>query len=117
MIAREVLAKTAAWLTIKNPQDGKCCSNVAHSWCYAAANAMFHFANAPMLLLLGQKLALSHPGQETAFVSASIITAQLVTIPHCVAGWMEGQYLGTKVPFAGRVRGAANPRFVVYNFR
>jgi len=33
MIAREVLAKTAAWLTIKNPQDGKCCSNVAHCWC------------------------------------------------------------------------------------
>ena len=36
---------------------------------------------------------------------------------HCVAGWMEGQYLGTQVPFAGRVCGAANPRFVVYNFR
>ena len=47
----------------------------------AVANALFHFANAPMLLLLGQKLALSHPGQETALVSASIITAQLVTIP------------------------------------
>ena len=34
-----------------------------------------------MLLLLGQKLALSHPGQETVLVSASVITAQLVTIP------------------------------------
>ena len=47
----------------------------------AVANALFHFANAPMLLLLGQKLALSHPGQETVLVSASVITAQLVTIP------------------------------------
>ena len=46
-----------------------------------AANALFHFANAPMLPLLGQKLALAHPGVETAFISACIITAQLVTIP------------------------------------
>ena len=54
----------------------------------AAANAMFHFANAPMLLLLGQKLALSHPGQETAFVSASIITAQVIAIPIALlVGW------------------------------
>ena len=47
----------------------------------AAANAIFHFANAPMLPLLGQKLALAHPGEETALTSACIITAQLVTIP------------------------------------
>ena len=46
-----------------------------------AANALFHFANAPMLPLLGQKPALAHPGVETAFISACIITAQLVTIP------------------------------------
>lgn len=46
-----------------------------------AANALFHFANAPMLPLLGQKLALAHPGAETPFISACIITAQLVTIP------------------------------------
>jgi hypothetical protein len=51
-----------------------------------AANALFHFANAPMLPLLGQKLALAHPGVETALTSACIITAQLVTIP--VALWV-----------------------------
>ena len=51
----------------------------------AAANALFHFANAPMLL---QKRALAHPGEETALTSACIITAQLVTIPTALlVGW------------------------------
>src|SRR6476646_8188608 len=53
-----------------------------------AANALFHFANAPMLPLLAQKLALAHPGEETALTSACIITAQLVTIPTALlVGW------------------------------
>ena len=53
-----------------------------------AANALFHFANAPMLPLLVQKLALAHPGEETALTSACIITAQLVTIPTALlVGW------------------------------
>jgi hypothetical protein len=43
--------------------------------------ATFHFANASMLPLVGQKLALTHPGYETALVSACILVAQLVTIP------------------------------------
>lgn len=43
--------------------------------------ATFHFANASMLPLAGQKLALAHPGYETALTSACIIVAQLVTIP------------------------------------
>src|SRR4051812_13761161 len=47
----------------------------------AAGAALFHFANAPMLPLLGQKLALAHPGEETPLVAACIVTAQLVTIP------------------------------------
>jgi predicted MFS family arabinose efflux permease len=47
----------------------------------AAGAALFHFANAPMLPLLGQKLALAHPGEETLLMSACIVTAQLVMIP------------------------------------
>jgi MFS family permease len=43
--------------------------------------ALFHFANAPMLALASQKLALSHPGREAALTSAAIIAAQLATIP------------------------------------
>jgi MFS family permease len=54
----------------------------------AAATAVFHFANAPMLALASQKLALSHPGQEAALTSAAIIVAQLATIPVALlAGW------------------------------
>jgi MFS family permease len=47
----------------------------------AAATALFHFANAPMLALVSQKLALSHPGHEAALTSTTIIVAQLATIP------------------------------------
>jgi len=47
----------------------------------AAAAALFHFASAPMLLLVSQKLALASPGREAALTSAAIVTAQLVTIP------------------------------------
>ena len=57
------------------------------------ANALFHFANAPMLPLLGQKLALAHPGAETALTSACIITAQLVTIPTALmVGWKANSW-------------------------
>ena len=45
-----------------------------------AANALLHFANAPMLLSARTGISASRPG-ETAFVSASLITAQLVKIP------------------------------------
>jgi MFS family permease len=50
--------------------------------------ATFHFANASMLPLVGQKLALAHPGYETTLTSACIIVAQLTTIPVAiVVGW------------------------------
>lgn len=50
--------------------------------------ATFHFANASMLPLAGQKLALAHPGYETVLMSACILVAQLVTIPVAVVvGW------------------------------
>jgi MFS family permease len=47
----------------------------------AAGVALFHFANAPMLPLLTQKLALAHAGEETVLVAACVVTAQLVSIP------------------------------------
>jgi MFS family permease len=48
---------------------------------FAACVTLFHFANAPMLPLVGQKLALAHKGVETALMSACIIAAQLVMLP------------------------------------
>jgi MFS family permease len=42
---------------------------------------LFHFANAPLLPLVGQKLALAHPKEATAMMSACIIAAQMVMLP------------------------------------
>ena len=47
----------------------------------AGTLAVFHFANASMLPLVGQKMALAHPGFETALLAAAILIAQAVTIP------------------------------------
>jgi MFS family permease len=47
----------------------------------AAAAALLHFANAPMLTLVGQKLALADPDRATLLMAACIVVAQLVTIP------------------------------------
>jgi MFS family permease len=42
---------------------------------------LFHFANAPLLPLVGQKLAAAYPRGATAMMSACIIAAQLVMLP------------------------------------
>ena len=51
---------------------------------FIAAITLFHFANAAMLPLLGEKLAQSNPGAETLFMAACIITAQLVMVPMAI---------------------------------
>ena len=48
---------------------------------YAACAMLFHFANAPLLPLVGQKLALAHPGWGTAMMSSCIIAAQAIMLP------------------------------------
>lgn len=48
---------------------------------FAACLALFHFANAAMLPLVGQQLALADRAQGTALMSACIVAAQLVMIP------------------------------------
>jgi MFS family permease len=42
---------------------------------------LFHFANAPLLPLVGQKLAAAFPKEATAMMSACIIAAQMVMLP------------------------------------
>jgi MFS family permease len=42
---------------------------------------LFHFANAPLLPLVGQKLAAAYPKEATAMMSTCIIAAQLVMLP------------------------------------
>jgi MFS family permease len=48
---------------------------------FTASITLFHFANAAMLPLLGEKLAQSNKGAETLFMAACIITAQIVMVP------------------------------------
>jgi MFS family permease len=42
---------------------------------------LFHLANAPLLPLVGQKLAAAYPKEATAMMSTCIIAAQLVMLP------------------------------------
>jgi hypothetical protein len=48
---------------------------------FATSAMLFHFANAPLLPLVGQKLALANKDFATAMMSLCIIAAQLVMLP------------------------------------
>ncbi|HEY5211295.1 MAG TPA: MFS transporter [Stellaceae bacterium] len=59
---------------------------------------LFHFANAPLLPLVGQKLAAAHPKEATAMMSACIIAAQIVMIGISVLVGLKANAWGRK-PF------------------
>lgn len=48
---------------------------------FAGCALLFHFANAPLLPLVGQKLAQANPDWATGMMSACIVAAQLVMLP------------------------------------
>jgi MFS family permease len=55
---------------------------------YAGCTMLFHFANAPLLPLVGQKLALAHQEWATAMMSACIVAAQMIMLPIALmVGW------------------------------
>ncbi|MGY3498003.1 MFS transporter [Bradyrhizobium sp. USDA 4502] len=64
---------------------------------FATCVALFHFANAAMLPLVGQKLALAHKGAETPLMSACIVAAQIVMLPMAL-------FTGAKADTWGRKR-------------
>ncbi|HZZ03346.1 MFS transporter [Paraburkholderia sp.] len=66
---------------------------------FAACAALFHFANAPMLPMVGQKLALAHAGRETALMSACIIAAQAVMLPMALLVGAKADTWGRKPIF------------------
>jgi MFS family permease len=81
---------------------------------FGASVVMFHFANAAMLPLVGQKLSLVAPHLATTLMSVCIVAAQLVMIP--VSWWVgaSADRLGRKPLFAVAlgvlaVRGALYP--------
>lgn len=57
---------------------------------------LFHFANAPLLPLVGQKLAQAYPHWATAMMSSCIIAAQLIMLPVALAVGRTADRVGRK---------------------
>jgi MFS family permease len=60
---------------------------------------LFHFANAPLLPLVGQKLAAAYPQEATAMMSSCIVAAQLVMLPIAVVVGRTADKWGRKPLF------------------
>jgi MFS family permease len=60
---------------------------------------LFHFANAPLLPLVGQKLATAYPKEATAMMSTCIIAAQLVMLPFALLVGRTAETWGRKPLF------------------
>jgi MFS family permease len=63
---------------------------------FAAAALLFHLANAPLLPLVGQKLAIANPAYATAMMSACIVAAQLIMLPIAIFVGRTADRLGRK---------------------
>src|SRR5208337_644493 len=60
---------------------------------------LFHFANAPLLPLVGQKLATAYPKEATAMMSVCIIAAQAVMLPIAILVGRKADVWGRKPLF------------------
>jgi MFS family permease len=67
---------------------------------FAAATVLFHFSNAAMLPLVGQKLALVNRNLGTTMMSVCIIAAQLVMVPVAMLVGRKADQWGRKPIFA-----------------
>jgi MFS family permease len=63
---------------------------------YALCAMLFHSAHAPLLPLVGQKLALPHPAWATAMMSSCIIAAQFIMLPVALAVGYTADTFGRK---------------------
>ncbi|TWB39084.1 MFS transporter [Nitrospirillum pindoramense] len=63
---------------------------------FAGCGLLFHFANAPLLPLVGQKLANANPEWATAMMSSCIIAAQLVMLPMALLAGHYAEKWGRK---------------------
>lgn len=66
---------------------------------FTAAITAFHFANAAMLPLLGEKLAQGHQQTSSLFMASCIITAQMVMVPMAVLVGRRADRWGRKPLF------------------
>ncbi|QPF85556.1 MFS transporter [Bradyrhizobium genosp. L] len=81
---------------------------------FAVATVIFHFANAAMLPLVGQKLALVNRNLGTTLMSVCIIAAQIVMVPVAILVGHKADVWGRKPIFAVAlavlaIRGALYP--------
>ncbi|MCA6125800.1 MFS transporter [Bradyrhizobium sp. WSM 1704] len=81
---------------------------------FAGATVIFHFANAAMLPLVGQKLALVNRNLGTTLMSVCIIAAQIVMVPVAIVVGRKADVWGRKPIFAAAlavlaIRGALYP--------
>jgi MFS family permease len=81
---------------------------------FAMATVLFHFANAAMLPLVGQKLALVNRELGTTLMSVCIVAAQVVMVPVAIVVGRHADPWGRKPIFAGALavlalRGALYP--------
>jgi len=67
---------------------------------FAGATVLFHFSNAAMLPLVGQKLALVNKNLGTSLMSVCIIAAQLVMVPVAMLVGRKADRWGRKPIFA-----------------
>lgn len=67
---------------------------------FAAATVLFHFSNAAMLPLVGQKLALVNNALGTTLMAACIVAAQVVMIPVALIVGRQADNWGRKPIFA-----------------
>ena len=63
---------------------------------FAVCAMLFHFANAPLLPLVGQKLAQAYPTWATAMMSSCIIAAQFIMLPVALAVGRTADRIGRK---------------------
>jgi MFS family permease len=66
---------------------------------FAACAVLFHFANAAMLPLVGQKLALQDKNFGTSLMSACIVAAQIVMVPMAILVGRKANQWGRKPLF------------------
>lgn len=65
---------------------------------FSVCAMLFHFANAPLLPLVGQKLAAANKELATAMMSSCIVAAQLVMLPVALVAGRHADHWGRK-PF------------------
>jgi MFS family permease len=66
---------------------------------FAASVLLFHFANAAMLPLVGQKLALQDKNLGTSLMSACIVAAQIIMVPMAILVGRRANHWGRKPMF------------------